>query len=114
MEIFSSNITKIQEMETPKNIPYISGKWNFLVLILKKSYIFSKESFSYTSGNENLKQIFYIFSKENFSHILEKETPPKILYISGNRTSSPKLKKLPKHENQYFYTFPHKEEKKLN
>ena len=35
-------------------------KWNFLALVLKNYYIFSKESFSDILGNENPEKIPYI------------------------------------------------------
>ena len=41
MELFSSNIKKLQETETPKLFLHFR-KWNFLVLILKKHRIFSQ------------------------------------------------------------------------
>ena len=31
MELFSSNVEKFQETETPKKIPYISGNGTFLL-----------------------------------------------------------------------------------
>ena len=54
---------------------YILEKWNFLAVTLRNllSYVFSKESFSYTSGNGN---------------------PEKTSYISGNRTFKPQDWKL--------------------
>ena len=48
---------------------------------------FSRESFSYTSGNKTPEKISYISSKETFSYILEKENPAKIPYISRNGNS---------------------------
>ena len=44
---------KIKKIHPQKN-SLCFRKWNFLTLILKKSYIFSKESFSYISGNGTL------------------------------------------------------------
>ena len=35
-------------------------------------------------GNGNLEKIPYIFSKESFSYISGNRNPPKIIYISGN------------------------------
>ena len=66
MELSCSNITKFlifQKTETLK-ISYIFGKSNFLALTLGNSYIFSKESFSRISGNENTEKIPYIISKK--------------------------------------------------
>ena len=66
MQLSYSNITKFlifQKTETLK-ISYIFGKSNFLALTLGNSYIFSKESFSHISGNENTEKIAYIISKK--------------------------------------------------
>ena len=66
MQLSYSNITKFlifQKKETLK-ISYIFGKSNFLALTLGNSYIFSKESFSHISGNENTEKIAYIISKK--------------------------------------------------
>ena len=66
--------------------------------IKKNYYIFSREIFSYASGNRNQEklsyilgnrnppQIVYIFSIEILSYILGKRNPEKILYISSNGT----------------------------
>ena len=50
------------------------------------SYIFSRESCSYISGNGNSEKIFYIFLKENFPYMLGNGKSEKIPYISGNVT----------------------------
>ena len=51
---------------------------NFLALILKYSYILSKESFTYISGNRNLQQPAQAQKKK-------KSTPGKISYTSGSK-----------------------------
>ena len=65
-----------------KKSSYIFRKWNFLALILRNFYIFSKESFS------------YIWSKESFC------------YISGNgnleKKSSYFVKRKPRKNSLYF------------
>ena len=53
---------------------------------LSGSNIFSRESFSYISGNGNPEKTSYIFPKESFSYISRNRNPEKILYISGNGT----------------------------
>ena len=78
---------------------FIFPEMNFLALILKNSYIFSKESVSYISKNETLhflvstlkifpsENFFYFFLKktcsENISYIFSKES---ISYIFRNGT----------------------------
>ena len=71
MELSRSNIKKFQEMETLTRFlifletePFSPPQENFLYFRKWKhqnfSYIFSKENFSYISGNGNLKKISYI------------------------------------------------------
>ena len=59
---------------------------------IKKSYIVSKESFSYISGNGNPEKISYILSRESFSYTSGNGNPEKkflifqeteLSYISG-------------------------------
>ena len=59
---------------------------------MELSYIFSKESFFYISGNGNPEKVSFSFSKENCSYISGNGNPKKFLifqeteisYISGN------------------------------
>ena len=67
---------RIKKIHLEKNSLYFR-KWNFLALILKNSYIFSKESFSYISGNEA--KYFSAQARE-----IKKIHPEKNFYTSGN------------------------------
>ena len=79
MEPLSSNIKKIQEAETPKKIPYISGKGKG-----KKA--------SYISGNEPLspprENFLYFRTQKHRKKYLyfKKQKPSKNPYTSGNVT----------------------------
>ena len=62
---FKAQARKNKKKSVLKKIPYISGKWNFLANIKKKSYILSNESFCYISGNRNRKKLL-IFQEVTF------------------------------------------------
>ena len=53
-----------------KKISFASGKWNFLTLILKISYIFSKESFSYILQNGNPEKILIFQETETLKNFV--------------------------------------------
>ena len=79
------NPKNIFKNPTKKNSLYF-WKWNFLALIKKNSYFFSKESFSYNFSKES----FSCFPKWNpalFSPSLQnkKICPEEIVHISGNK-----------------------------
>ena len=69
---------KNKKIYLKKNSSAYFQKLNFLALILKYSYILSKESFTYISGNRNLQEPAQAQKKK------EKSTPGKISYTSGN------------------------------
>ena len=79
MELLLVLILKnIQELETLKKIPYISGNRN----LKKASQILGNETFQFIpknflipQGKKTLKKISYIFSKERFSYISRNENP---------------------------------------
>ena len=50
---FSAQAQKTKKYAS-KKIRFCLSIWNFLAVIFKKNYIFSKESFSYISGNKTL------------------------------------------------------------
>ena len=84
------NPKNIFKNPTKKNSLYF-WKWNFLALIKKNSYFFSKESFSYNFSKES----FSCFPKWNpavFSPSLQnkKICPEKIVYTSGNKNREKK------------------------
>ena len=66
-----------QKIYPSKNSLYLRNS-KFLVLILKISYIFSKESFYYISGSETLKKVFLF---------LEMEIPKKFLVFQQTERS---------------------------
>ena len=100
-------LSKISGTETPKKIPYISGKGNRK----KSSYVFLKESFSYISGNGNLRKDPYISGNGNPKKATLKKS---LLIFQENELSNLKLKKLPWPENQTFLilVFKHKRKRK--
>ena len=73
---------------------YIFGKWNFLVLVLRNFYFlkrnlilyFREQNFYVFQETETPKKTSYIFSKESFSYISGNDNFEKILHISGNGT----------------------------
>ena len=73
MEPLSSNIKKIQEAETPKKIPYISGKGKG-----KKA--------SYISGNETSQS-----TSRKFLIFQDAETPKKIFIFQETKTPKKSL-----------------------
>ena len=95
---FSAQAQKTKKYAS-KKIRFCLSIWNFLAVIFKKNYIFSKESFSYISGNKTLHfstqaekilkkplENFLYFRKrkpkKNFPHFLiflETETSKKLL-----------------------------------
>ena len=121
MKFFSSNIEKNSYIFSKESFSYISGngtlhflaqdrkikkisaprKWNFLILILKNSlhlgignpekilYIFSKENFSYISGNGTLQNFELQKLKKSaprkFLILQETETPRKLLIFSQKK-----------------------------
>ena len=81
MELLSSNIKKIQEMETPQKIPYISENRD-----PKKAYILGNETFHSTIRKFTILQEMktpkkLIFSQKNAFHIFPETETQKILYI---------------------------------
>ena len=82
MELLSSNIKKIQETETPKKNPYISGNVN-------------PNKVSYISGNGTFQS-----TPQKISYISGKGNPEKNLYISGNGNPE-KILILPETELPY-------------
>ena len=100
MELFSSNVEKFQETETPKKNSLYFRKWNFLALVLNKKILicsqkkvflifpemnpalFTPRKISYTSGNGNPEKASFIFSKESFYYILGNGNHEKLFYIS--------------------------------
>ena len=82
---FSTQTRKIKKIHLQK-ISYISGKWNFLALILKNfSYFLKRKLFSYFR-KQKPEKISYIFSKESCSYISRNRNPENISYVSGNGT----------------------------
>ena len=78
--------TQARKIDLQK-ISYISGKWNFLALILKNfSYFLKRTLFLYFRKTETPKKISYIFSKESCSYISRNRNPENISYVSGNGT----------------------------
>ena len=82
---------------------------------IRKFLVFREMELFCVLGNGNLEKIPYIFSKESFSYISGNRNPPKIIYISGN--GNPK-KILIFQEAEIFlqlkiqkfsYSFPYKE-----
>ena len=85
MELFSSNIKKIQETETPKKILYILGNRNRK----KASYISGNGIFQSTprkllilQETKTPKKFLIFFQKKPFLIFRETES----FYISGHRT----------------------------
>ena len=75
---FSAQAQKTKKYAS-KKIRFCLSIWNFLAVIFKKNYIFSKESFSYISGNKTLHfstQAEKIFKKplENFLYFRKRKT----------------------------------------
>ena len=62
---------------------YILGNVNIKNKLLELCYIL---------GNGSIKKFSYIFSKESFSYISGNRNPKKILYISGGTSKAPKTK----------------------
>ena len=82
MELLSSNIKKIQEMETPQKIPYISENRD----PKKASYILGNETFPSTIRKFTIHQEMktpkkLIFSQKNAFHVFPETETRKILYI---------------------------------
>ena len=73
---------------------------------IKKTYIVSKESFSYISGNGNPEKNFLHFIKRKLFLYFRKRKPrKKIPYISGNGTFLYFRNKLARSENKKFLIF---------
>ena len=99
---------KIKKNSSEKKSLYFRG-WNFLALIFKKSYIISKESFSYISQNGTLYfsvqarkiknnplgEKFLYFRKRNFQSSKSEKKPllKCFLYFRKFNFSTPNLKK---------------------
>ena len=90
---FSAQAQKTKKYAS-KKIRFCLSIWNFLAVIFKKNYIFSKESFSYISGNKTLHfstQAAKIKKTETqkkltFSYIFGNRNLEKIINISGNES----------------------------
>ena len=111
MELFSSNVEKFQETETPKKNSLYFRKWNFLALVLNKKILicsqkkvflifpemnpalFTPRKISYTSGNGNPEKASFIFSKESFYYILGNGNHKNFFIFRNGTFPAQKMKK---------------------
>ena len=70
---------KKKKKNPPEKNSLYFPKWNFLALILKKFFIFSKESFSYIFSNKTLR---FLLQARKIKEI----HPGKMSYASGNKS----------------------------